>query len=146
MSQPVRLEMPDGQVIWATVAEEGGPSDSGIGERLVERLEGFQQSLRAVAVNTRAAVAGAMPDEVTVEFGLELAAGQDGVVAAVVGGSGKAAFKITLKWNGPGAMVPAPPAVPAQPPVPPQPSRPPTATPASTPATAPASPPAASQD
>ncbi|MET9429583.1 CU044_2847 family protein [Streptomyces sp. NPDC003036] len=143
MSQPVRLEMPDGQVIWATVAEEGGPSDSGIGERLVERLEGFQQSLRAIATNTRAAVAGAMPDEVTVEFGLELAAGQDGVVAAVVGGSGKAAFKVTLKWNGPGAVpvpvaAPVPTAVPAQPPLPPQASRP--------PATAPASPSATSQD
>ncbi|MFJ8586770.1 CU044_2847 family protein [Streptomyces sp. NPDC093595] len=124
MSQPVQLEMPDGQVVWATVAEEGGPSDSGIGERLVERLEGFHQSLRAVADNARAALASARPDEVSIEFGLELAAGKDGVVAAVAGGSGKAAFKVTLKWNGP-AAVSAPAAPQAPPALPPQPSAPP---------------------
>ncbi|MFF8293123.1 CU044_2847 family protein [Streptomyces sp. NPDC016309] len=139
MSRLVRLEMPDGQIVWAAV-EETGPSDSGIGERLVERLEGFQQSLRAVADNARAALAPARPDEVSIEFGLELAAGGDGVVAALVGGSGKAAFKVTLKWGGAAAVpaVPAPPAppappvpaVPAAPPaVPPQPPAPPSPSP-----------------
>ncbi|WP_406864266.1 CU044_2847 family protein [Streptomyces sp. HUAS MG47] len=99
-SQLVQLEMPDGQVIWATVAEEDGPSDSGIGDRFAEKLHGFHESLQVVAENVRDAVAAARPDEVSVEFGLELATGESGVVAALVGGSGKAAFKVTLTWNG----------------------------------------------
>ncbi|MEV7815566.1 CU044_2847 family protein [Streptomyces flaveolus] len=48
----------------------------------------------------RSAVAEARPDGISVEFGLELAAGENGIVAALVGGSGKVAFKVTLSWNG----------------------------------------------
>ncbi|HEY9374131.1 CU044_2847 family protein [Streptomyces sp.] len=99
-SQLVQLEMPDGRFIWATVAEDDGPSDSGLGDRFAEKLHGFHESLQVVATNVRDAVATARPDEVSVEFGLELAAGESGVVAALVGGSGKAAFKVTLTWNG----------------------------------------------
>ncbi|MFD7691265.1 CU044_2847 family protein [Streptomyces sp. NPDC059781] len=123
MSQLVRLRMPDEQVIWATVDEGDGPSDSGLGERITERLEGFQESLQAVASNVRNAVAKARPDEVSVEFGLELAAGENGLVAALAGGSGKAAFKVTLSWKGePATVTPVVPPQPAQPPaVPPVP-------------------------
>ncbi|MER8073268.1 CU044_2847 family protein [Streptomyces sp. NPDC094034] len=125
MSQLVRLRMPDDQVIWATVDEGDGPSDAGLGERITERLDGFQESLQIVASNVRNAVAAARPDEVSVEFGLELAAGNDGIVAALVGGSGKAAFKVTLSWGAQGA-----PAVPAAPVVPPRPERDPSSPPA----------------
>ncbi|MFG1663910.1 CU044_2847 family protein [Streptomyces sp. Y7] len=121
MSQLVRLQMPDDQVIWATVDEGDGPSDSGLGERITEKLEGFHESLQTVASNVRSAVASARPDQASVEFGLELAAGESGIVAAVVGGSGKAAFKVTLTWNGQGAhdtpTTRAVPPQPAQPPV-----------------------------
>lgn len=130
MSRLMQLTMPDGQVMWATVEGGGGPRDSGLGENIVERLEGFQQSLQAVAGNVRSALAGTRPEEISVEFGLELAAGKHGVVAAVAGVGGKATFKVTLKWTAqdPGTS-PAPPAVPAQtaaaPPTPPAPSSPP---------------------
>lgn len=100
MREAFQVEMPDGQVFWATVDDQGlGPSDSGLRDDLVERLHGFQESVRAVAVNARDAVAAARPDEVSVEFGLELAAGKDGIVAALVGASGTAAFKVTLTWK-----------------------------------------------
>jgi hypothetical protein len=125
MSQLVQLEMPDGQIIWATVDEDEGPSDSGIGDRIVEKLHGFQDSLQIVASNVRSAVATARPDEVSVEFGLELAVGKDGVMAALVGGSGKAAFKVTLSWSGQGL-----PAAPPAPLVPPQPAQAPQVPPA----------------
>ncbi|MFI8301465.1 CU044_2847 family protein [Streptomyces nigra] len=122
MSQLVRLQMPDEQVIWATVDEGDGPSDSGLGEQITEKLEGFQESLRTVASNVRSAVAEARPDGISVEFGLELAAAETGIVAALVGGSGKAAFKVTLNWSGA-------PAAPAAPVVPPQPTQPPAVSP-----------------
>jgi hypothetical protein len=124
MSQLVRLQMPDEKVIWATVDEGDGPSDSGLGERITEKLDGFQEALQTVASNVRNAVASARPDETSVEFGLELAVGESGIVAAVVGGSGKAAFKVTLTWNGQGL-----PATPATPVVPLQPAQPPAARP-----------------
>lgn len=92
--------------MWATVEGRGGPRDSGIGEHVVEKLEGFQQTLQTAAANVRTAVAAARPDEVSVEFGLELAAGKSGVVAAVAGVDGKAAFKVTLKWGVPGKSEP----------------------------------------
>ncbi|MFJ3658274.1 CU044_2847 family protein [Streptomyces nigra] len=122
MSQLVRLQMPDEQVIWATIDEDEGPSDSGLGERITEKLEGFQESLRTVASNVRSAVAEARPDAISVEFGLELAAADTGIVAALVGGSGKAAFKVTLSWSGAPAAPPAPV-------VPPQPTQPPAVSP-----------------
>lgn len=117
MSQLVRLQMPDDHVIWATVDEADGPSDSGLGEQITEKLEGFQEALQTVAGNVRNAVASARPNEISVEFGLELAVGDSGIVAALVGGSGKAAFKVTLTWNGQGlAAAPMVPPQPAQPP------------------------------
>ncbi|MFE2348601.1 CU044_2847 family protein [Kitasatospora cineracea] len=108
MQQLIELAMPDGQAVWALVDGPSGPRDTGLGEQLATRLEGLQESLHAVATNVRSAVAAARPDEVAVEFGLELAAGRGGVVAALTGVGGKATFKVTLKWtsSGPSAERP----------------------------------------
>ncbi|MEV7215463.1 CU044_2847 family protein [Kitasatospora cineracea] len=108
MQQLIELAMPDGQAVWALVDGPSGPRDTGLGEQLGTRLEGLQESLHAVATNVRSAVAAARPDEVSVEFGLELAAGRGGVVAALTGVGGKATFKVTLKWTsgGPSAGQP----------------------------------------
>ncbi|MGW3746639.1 CU044_2847 family protein [Streptomyces sp. NPDC005146] len=96
--QLVELAMPDGQVIWAVI-EARGPRDTGLGDQIVQKLEGFQQSLQAVAANVRSALAASQPEEVCVEFGLELAAGKNGMVAALAGVGGKATFKVALKWT-----------------------------------------------
>jgi Trypsin-co-occurring domain 1 len=100
MSQLVQLEMPDGQLVWAVVEAQHGPGDVGVSEAVVEKLHGFTESLSALAVNARSAVAAARPQEASVEFGLELSVGKDGVFAALVGAGGKAAVKVTLKWAG----------------------------------------------
>jgi hypothetical protein len=107
--QPIELAMPDGQLVWAMV-ERQGPRDTGLGDQVAQRIEGFQESLHAVAANVRTAVAAVRPDEVGVEFGLELAASKHGVVAALTGVGGKATFKVTLKW-----AATAPPVQPPQP-------------------------------
>ncbi|MFI9175462.1 CU044_2847 family protein [Streptomyces lincolnensis] len=123
MSQLMQLTMPNDEVMWVTVEGRGGPRDSGLGEVIVERLEGFQESLNAVASNVRSALAGARPQEISVEFGLELAAGKHGVVAAVTGVGGKATFKVTLKWSeqaAPTAQAPLPQTAPAPSPQPDQ--------------------------
>ncbi|MFE0460449.1 CU044_2847 family protein [Kitasatospora sp. NPDC058965] len=100
MQQFVQLALPDGQLIWASVERAGGPRDTGLGDQLAKRIDGFQESLQAVATNVRDAVAKVGPHEVSVEFGLELAATEHGVVAAVTGVGGKATFKVALKWTG----------------------------------------------
>ncbi|WP_406165098.1 hypothetical protein OIE52_50460 [Streptomyces canus] len=106
--QPIELAMPDGQMVWAMV-ERQGPRDTGLGDQVAQRIEGFQESLHAVAANVRTAVATVRPDEVGVEFGLELAAGKHGVVAALTGVGGKATFKVTLKWTASGLAPVQPP-------------------------------------
>ncbi|WP_326816202.1 hypothetical protein OIE61_44270 [Streptomyces sp. NBC_01762] len=122
--QAVELVMPDGQVVWAMVERQGGPRDTGFGEQVAQKIEGFQQSLQAVTANVRTAVAAGQPDEVSVEFGLELAAGKHGVVAALAGVGGKATFKVGLKWTAqaPGTVASPSGGTAAAPPVPPSPA------------------------
>lgn len=100
MQQLVEVQLPDGEVVWAQVEAPTGPQDSGFFDGGLQALRGFDQTLRSVAANVRQAVAQAAPDEVSVEFGIELAAGKDGLVAALAGASGKAAVKVTLSWSG----------------------------------------------
>lgn len=119
--QPVELTMPDGQTVWAMV-ERQGVRDTGLGDQVAQRVEGFRESLHTVAENVRAAVATTRPGEVSVEFGLELAAGKNGVVAAITGVGGKAAFKVALKWTAselaPAAVSPPDPVTPSSVPPP----------------------------
>ena len=102
MHELVEVELPDGQVIWADVRPETGPRDVGLGQRL--KLAGLSTVLRAVATNVQDGVRAVRPDEVTVEFGVELAVTPQGLVAALSGASGKATVAVTMKWSSPGAQ------------------------------------------
>ncbi|MFE7778500.1 CU044_2847 family protein [Streptomyces sp. NPDC057445] len=99
MQHLVEVQLPDGQAIWARVESPGGPQDSGLFDGGARVLRGFDATLRSVATNVRSAVAQAAPDEVNVEFGVELALGKDGLIAALAGTSGTAAVKVTLSWS-----------------------------------------------
>ncbi|MCF1598708.1 CU044_2847 family protein [Streptomyces muensis] len=95
----MEVQLPDGQAIWAQIESPGGPQDSGLFDGGARALRGFDTTLRSVAANVRDAVAQAAPGEVSVEFGLELALGKEGLVAALAGVSGTAAVKVTLSWT-----------------------------------------------
>ena len=99
MSELIEVELPDGQVVWVRVAEDGGPRDVGVWDR-VHKLKGFTEALSGVAHNVRGGLAAIAPDETTVAFGLELAVGKDGLVAALAGVNGKATLTVTLSWKG----------------------------------------------
>lgn len=99
MSELIEVELSDGQVIWARVEESDDPRDVGLRER-VQKLKGLTEVLQGVAHNVRDGLGAIKPDEVTVAFGVELAMGEDGVVAALAGVSGAATLTITLSWNG----------------------------------------------
>lgn len=140
-----RIEMPDGTPVWARISgaeeldrpEPGGLTftDTGFGD-LTDRVQARVESLHSVVTSVARSLAvplrAVRPDEVSVEFGIELTAKSGKVVGLLADGEAKGAIKVTLTWNGGGPPVdpppPAPAPVPAQTPVPPVPT-PPVATP-----------------
>jgi hypothetical protein len=98
VSKATELVMPDGQVIWALV-ESTGPINVGLASR-VENLHGLTETLQGVAANVKSGLAGLRPDSTTVEFGIAIAAGNHGLVAALCGVGGSASLTVTLCWNG----------------------------------------------
>ncbi|MFF3262645.1 CU044_2847 family protein [Streptomyces sp. NPDC002932] len=165
-----RIEMPDGTPVWARIsgAEEldgpapgSGPTytDTGFGDiadQVQARVESLHSVVTSVARSLAVPLRAVRPDEVSVEFGIELTAKSGRIVGLLADGEAKGAIKVTLTWNGGGPPVdPPPPApvpeptpvpVPAQAPappasVPPVPFAPPGAPPAA-PAPAPPGPPA----
>ncbi|MET7857129.1 CU044_2847 family protein [Streptomyces sp. NPDC005318] len=147
-----RIEMPDGTPVWARISgagelgrkppgsglsytDTGFPDFAGQVQARVESLHGVVTSVaRSLAEPLRAV----RPDEVSVEFGIELTAKAGKVVGLLADGEAKGAIKVTLTWHGGGP--PVAPQVPAQAATPPIPSAPPVpATPPATPS-APSSP------
>ncbi|MFD0344491.1 CU044_2847 family protein [Streptomyces sp. NPDC127117] len=159
-----RIEMPDGTEVWARIsgAEElarpgSGPSFTDIGagnitDRVQARVESLQGVVTSVARSLAEPLRSVRPDEVSVEFGIELTAKSGKVVGLLADGEAKGSIKVTLTWNGGGPPLdPPPPAQgPGQPatPVPfvppPAPSAPPLIAPPASPAPSAPSTPAAS--
>ncbi|MFF8915205.1 CU044_2847 family protein [Streptomyces sp. NPDC015032] len=163
-----RIEMPDGTPVWARIsgAEElakpaRGPAFTDIGygdfaDQVQARVESLQAVVTSVARSLAEPLRAVRPDEVSVEFGIELTAKAGKVVGLLADGEAKGGITVTLTWTGGGP--PVDPAIPAQsgargagqpsphpaPPVPPPPSAPPAHPPV--PTTPPGGAPAASPD
>ncbi|WP_330307248.1 MULTISPECIES: CU044_2847 family protein [unclassified Streptomyces] len=103
-----RIEMPDGTPVWARIsgADElegsGGLSftDTGFGERVEAQVESLQSVITSVARSLAAPLRAVRPDEVSVEFGIELTAKAGKVVGLLADGEAKAGITVTLTWNG----------------------------------------------
>ncbi|MEU2674023.1 CU044_2847 family protein [Streptomyces sp. NPDC007164] len=133
-----RIEMPDGTEVWARIsgAEElaqpgPGPSFTDIGagniaDRVQARVESLQGVVTSVARSLAEPLRSVRPDEVSVEFGIELTAKSGKVVGLLADGEAKGSIKVTLTWNGGGP--------PLDPPSSPVPATPPAARPATDPA------------
>lgn len=159
-----RIEMPDGTPVWARIsgAEEldgpapgSGPTytDTGFGDiadQVQARVESLHSVVTSVARSLAVPLRAVRPDEVSVEFGIELTAKSGRIVGLLADGEAKGAIKVTLTWNGDGppvdppppAPVPAPTPVPATVPVPAQAPAPPASVPP-VPCALPGAPPAA---
>lgn len=101
--------MPDGTPVWARIsgAEElaepsGGLSytDTGFGERIEAQVESLQSVITGVARSLAAPLRAVRPDEVSVEFGIELTAKAGKVIGLLADGEAKAGLTVTLTWNG----------------------------------------------
>ncbi|MFB7247808.1 hypothetical protein CW362_23930 [Streptomyces populi] len=104
-----RIEMPDGTPVWARISgadeleDPGGElslTDVGFAERVEAQVESLQSVITGVARSLAAPLRSVRPDEVSVEFGIELTAKAGKVVGLLADGEAKAAVTVTLTWNG----------------------------------------------
>ncbi|WP_405723403.1 hypothetical protein OG607_14845 [Streptomyces sp. NBC_01537] len=102
-----QIQLPDGTVVWAHVAgadqlgeRRGAYSDTGLSEQVAARVEGLHDLVLGVTRSVFGAVRQvARPDEVSVSFGIELAARPGKVVGLLAEAEGKAAINVTLAWK-----------------------------------------------
>jgi hypothetical protein len=104
-----RIEMPDGTPVWARISgaeeleEPSGElsfTDTRFGDRVEAQVESLQSVITSVARSLAAPLRAVRPDEVSVEFGIELTAKAGKVVGLLADGEAKAGITVTLTWNG----------------------------------------------
>jgi hypothetical protein len=124
MSQEVtrvaRIALPDGTPVWARISGaaelSGRPdglaySDTGFAERVEASVESLHSLVTGVARSLAEPLRAVRPDEVSVQFGIELTAKAGKVVGLLADGEAKAGLTVTLTWN----SGPAVPYAPGQP-------------------------------
>jgi Trypsin-co-occurring domain 1 len=98
-SKPVQVELPTGEVIWARVAVDGPQNVASGGLHRLD-VEDLGRTVRGVSASLRQAVDGLVPDEVEVEFGLELALKSGAIISMLAEAGATASVKVTLSWKG----------------------------------------------
>ncbi|NUW41344.1 CU044_2847 family protein [Nonomuraea rhodomycinica] len=99
MSNVVPIELPDGEVILARVRVEG-PSDVGSTQVLRKLpVDDLRKVVTGVAGTVADAVESVRPDQVSVEFGIEIAVKSGKVASVLAEAGGKASLKLTLTWD-----------------------------------------------
>jgi Trypsin-co-occurring domain 1 len=91
--------LPTGEIIWARVAVDG-PQNVAAGALRRLDVEALSRTVRGMSASLRAAVDDLAPDEVQVEFGLELALKAGHLVSMLAEAGGTASVKVTLAWKG----------------------------------------------
>lgn len=120
VTRVARIALPDGTPVWARIsgsAELSAPgelsySDTGFAERVEASVESLNSLVTGVARSLAEPLRAVRPDEVSVQFGIELTAKAGKVVGLLADGEAKAGLTVTLTWNG-GPPDPDAPAVPA---------------------------------
>ncbi|MEU6114590.1 CU044_2847 family protein [Streptomyces sp. NPDC047117] len=119
-----RIELPDGTPVWARISgadgllprprsaayvdsgRRGGGEgtdyvDSGfLTDRVLGRMESLDGLVHGVARSLAGALQGLRPDEVSVQFGIELSGKSGSLVGLLADGEAKAAINVTLTWQG----------------------------------------------
>lgn len=108
-----RIALPDGTPVWARISggEElsGRPgglaySDTGFADRVEATVESLNSLVTGVARSLAEPLRAVRPDEVSVQFGIELTAKAGKVVGLLADGEAKAGITVTLTWNSATAM------------------------------------------
>jgi hypothetical protein len=120
VTRVARIALPDGTPVWARIsgaAELSAPgelsySDTGFAERVEASVESLNSLVTGVARSLAEPLRAVRPDEVSVQFGIELTAKAGKVVGLLADGEAKTGITVTLTWNG-GPPDPDAPTVPA---------------------------------
>ncbi|GAA1522416.1 hypothetical protein GCM10009730_33030 [Streptomyces albidochromogenes] len=100
MSDAVQAVMPNGTSIWVRVNDDDeGPRDTGFGDSVSRQLGDLPTTLETVTQSVRSGLRRAAPDEVTLEFGIEIAVKSGKLVSVVTEAGGKATLKVTATWR-----------------------------------------------
>ena len=97
-SKPVEVELPTGEVIWARVTVDGPQNVTSGGLQRLD-VEDLRRTVRGVSATLRQAVEDLVPDEVEVEFGLELALKSGKLISLLAEAGATASAKVTLTWK-----------------------------------------------
>lgn len=97
-SKPVQVELPTGDVIWARVTVDGPQNVTSGGLQRLD-VEDLRRTVRGLSTTLRQAVEDLAPDEVQVEFGLELALKSGKLISLLAEGGATASAKVTLTWK-----------------------------------------------
>ena len=98
-SKPVQVELPTGEVIWARVTVDGPQNVTSGGLQRLD-VEDLRRTVRGVSASLREAVEDLVPDEVQVEFGLELALKSGKLISLLAEAGATASAKVILTWKG----------------------------------------------
>jgi len=99
VSEVVPVTLPSGQTILARVQVEG-PVDVGAGAVLRRlAIADLRETVEGVTQSVAQALRRVRPDEVSVEFGVELAVKTGKLTSVLAEGSSNTSIKLTLTWN-----------------------------------------------
>ncbi|MFD5024793.1 CU044_2847 family protein [Streptomyces sp. NPDC058373] len=111
-SRVAYVELPDGTPVWARISQADELelpgetplyTDAGFagraGERVQAQVAGLGGLITGVARSVAQGLRAVRPDEVSVEFGIELTGKAGKVVGLLADGEAKAALTVTLTWQ-----------------------------------------------
>ncbi|MFD7879929.1 CU044_2847 family protein [Streptomyces sp. NPDC059766] len=98
MSEIVEVETPGGGTLYVRVEDEGGPRDTSFAD-IRHRLDDLPQTLDTVVGTVRSGLRRAAPDELTLQFGIELSLKAGLLVSVVTGSGAKATLNVTATWR-----------------------------------------------
>lgn len=99
------MQLPTGEVIWARMAVDGPQNVASGGLQRLD-VEELSRAIRGLSASLHQAVDSVMPDEVEIEFGLELALRSGKVISVLAEAGATASVKVTLGWKGDKAATP----------------------------------------
>ena len=97
----VKVQLPTGEVIWVRMPADDGPRNVAATDVLHHlNLADLRATIQGVSHSMRAALVGLRPDEVSIEFGLELALKTGKLTSVLAEASGSASITVTVAWRG----------------------------------------------
>jgi hypothetical protein len=107
LSDLVQMRFPSGQVVWARVDAEPQAGNTAWQVRDTARpespgiwaVDGFPQTIAAVAESVLLGLDQLVPSEVSVEFGIELHAKTGKIISVLAEAGGSATVKVQLSWR-----------------------------------------------